>query len=151
MKCFRKFLFLLPLVMLGSCTPEEEKSNPNSNPLYINEDVYSYSDVKGKEILYSNIFGIELDSYYVYFFSKTCSHCDNLKPFMVPKIQDRKDIFIVEASEQVVFLEDVSVTIGVSSIENFGILGYPSLVKIEEKVVTKNIAGINPIKNELTN
>ena len=136
--------------MLGSCNKEEEKTNPNY-PSYTSVETYSYSDVKDKEILYSNIFGIEQNSYYVYFYSRTCSHCNDLKPFIIPKIIERNDIYLVEASEQVVVLEDISVTVGVSSIENFGILGYPSLVKIEEKVVTKNIAGINPIKNELTN
>ena len=136
--------------MLGSCNKEEEKTNPNY-PSYTSVDTYSYSDVKDKEILYSNIFGMEQSNYYVYFYSRTCSHCNDLKPFIIPKIIERNDIYLVEASEQVVILEDISVTIGVSSIENFGILGYPSLVKIEEKVVTKNIAGINPIKNELTN
>lgn len=136
--------------MLGSCNKEEEKTNPNYHS-HTSVDIYSYSDVKDKEILYSNIFGIEQSSYYVYFYSRTCSHCNDLKPFIIPKIIERNDIYLVEASEQVVILEDISVTIGVSSIENFGILGYPSLVKIEEKVVTKNIAGINPIKNELTN
>ena len=150
MRYFRKLLFLLPLLMLGSCNKEDEKTKPNY-PSYTNVDIYSYSDVKDKEILYSNIFGIEQSSYYVYFYSRTCSHCNDLKPFIIPMIVDRNDIYLVEASEQVVILEDVSITIGVSSIENFGILGYPSLVKIEEKVVTKNIAGINPIKNELTN
>lgn len=150
MRYFRKLLFLLPLLMLGSCNKEEEKTNPNY-PSYTSVETYSYSDVKDKEILYSNIFGIEQNSYYVYFYSRTCSHCNDLKPFIIPKIIERNDIYLVEASEQVVVLEDISVTVGVSSIENFGILGYPSLVKIEEKVVTKNIAGINPIKNELTN
>lgn len=150
MRYFRKLLFLLPLLMLGSCNKEEEKTNPNY-PSYTSVETYSYSDVKDKEILYSNIFGMEQNSYYVYFYSRTCSHCNDLKPFIIPKIIERNDIYLVEASEQVVILEDISVTIGVSSIENFGILGYPSLVKIEEKVVTKNIAGINPIKNELTN
>lgn len=136
--------------MLGSCNKEEKKTNPNY-PSYTSVDIYSYSDVKDKEILYSNIFGMEQCSYYVYFYSRTCSHCNDLKPFIIPKIIERNDIYLVEASEQDVILEDISVTIGVSSIENFGILGYPSLVKIEEKVVTKNIAGNNPIKNELTN
>lgn len=136
--------------MLGSCNKEEEKTNPNY-PSYSSGETYSYSDVKDKELLYSNIFGIEQSSYYVYFYSRTCSHCSDLKSFIIPKIKERSDIYLVEASGQVAILEDVSITIGVSSIENFGILGYPSLVKIEEKVVTKNIAGINPIKNELTN
>lgn len=150
MRYFRNLLFLLPLLMLGSCNKEEEKTNPNY-PSYTSVDIYSYSDVKDREILYSNIFGMEQSNYYVYFYSRTCSHCNDLKPFIIPKIIERNDIYLVEASEQDVILEDISVTIGVSSIENFGILGYPSLVKIEEKVVAKNIAGINPIKNELTN
>lgn len=150
MRYFQKLLSLLPILFLGSCAVIEEPENKDYSS-YTSVENYSYSDVKDKEILYSNIFGVESNSYYVYFYSRTCSHCNDFKSFIIPKIIERSDIYLVEASEQVTIVEDVSITIGVSSIENFGILGYPSLVKIDEKVVSKNIAGINPIKNELTN
>ena len=147
---FQKLLFLLPILFLVSCDVVEEPENMDYSS-YTSAETYSYSDVKDKEILYSNIFGVKSNSYYVYFYSRTCSHCNDLKSFIIPKIIERSDIYLVEASEQVTIVEDISLTIGASSIENFGILGYPSLVKIDEKVVSKNIAGINPIKNELTN
>lgn len=49
------------------------------------------------------------------------------------------------------FLKSIEETIGLTSIEGFGILGYPSLIKIEEHIVKKNLAGILPIRSELIN
>ena len=151
MEKLRKLLFLLPILFLCSCRGEEEPVNTGFVFDWTSNGTYAYSQVMDKTILYSNIFGIDREDYYVYFFSKTCSHCNDLKEFIIPLALERGNLYFVEANDQITIIKDASITIGISGIENFGILGYPSLVKIEEKVVIKNIAGINPIKNELTN
>jgi len=151
MEKLRKLLFLLPIFFLCSCRGEEEPVNTDFVFDWTGTGTYAYSQVKDKTIFYSNIFGIDEENYYVYFFSKTCSHCNELKDFIIPLALERDNLYFVEACDQIVIIKDASTTIGLSEIDNFGILGYPSLVKIEEKIVSKNLAGINPIKNELTN
>ena len=150
-KLFRKSYLLVVLVVTGcfSKEPTSIKSSSKTSST-ISTSVVSYDDVKDKMIYWSNIFAIDDDDYYVYFFSKTCTHCQNLKSFIVEQAMSRGDIYFVEASDQDIFLKDVSTTIGLTSIEGFGILGYPSLVKIVEKTIKKNMAGIPSIRSELS-
>ena len=152
MRYLFKIIFLLEAIALSGC---EAKTVTSSKTQPINssseERQYSYDEVNDKMIFWSNIFGVDQDDYYVYIFSKTCSHCESLKSFIIPLALERSDIYFVEASEQVVFIEDASSTIGLTSIEGLGIVGYPSLIKIREKSVEKNIAGTSLIKSELVN
>ena len=73
-----------------------------------------------------------------------------MKPFILEKAVKRDDIYFVEANEEIVFVKDVSATIGLTSIEGLGIIGYPTLLKIESKVLTKNLAGESLIRSELS-
>ena len=152
MRNYFKPLIILVVLTLGGCVNQEEtsyiSSSTSSSTTSVN--IFDYNDVKDKTILWSNIFGIDRDSYYVYFFSKTCSHCADLKQFILEKALERRDIYFVESSEQVVFVKDVSQTIGLNSIEGFGIMGYPSLIKIENKTITKNLVGVSEIRREIS-
>ena len=107
--------------------------------------------VNDKMLFWPNIFSINKEDYHVYFFSKTCSHCESLKSFIIEYALNNENIYFVESSDATIFIEDVSETIGLSSIEGFGILGYPSLVRIIDKQISLNIAGVIEIKSELLN
>lgn len=143
---------LLIATTLTSCFSGEPTSTKSSGSSFLttSSDLLTYDDVKDKMIFWSNVFAIDNDAYYVYFFSKTCTHCQNLKPFILEQAVKRDDIYFVEESKEVVFVKDTSITIGLSSIDGLGILGYPSLIKIEEKRLTKNLAGIPSIRSELS-
>ena len=153
MKHFYKLPFCVLPVLLGGCNNQTELSTTSikSVPSQTSESERSYEEVEDMKILYSNIFGINKYSYHVYFYSLTCSHCNNLKDFIIDKALKRGDIYFVEASDEIAFLKDTSVTIGLTTIEGFGISGYPSIIKIEDYTLTKNLAGIPLIKSELTN
>ena len=152
MRYLFKTIFLLVTITLCGCDLNQSSSSKGKVIVSTSEEKqYSYDEVSDKMIFWSNIFGIDQDSYYVYLFSRTCSHCDSLKSFIIPLAIERSDIYFVEASEQVVFIEDAASTIGLTSIEGLGIVGYPSLIKIKEKSVEKNIAGTSLIKSELVN
>lgn len=147
-----KKAYLLFAVMLTSCFsngPTSTKTSSKSIPTSSVAEA-SYDDVKDKTIYWSNIFSINEDDYYVYFFSKTCSHCQSLKDFVIKKALEKGNIYFVESSDQDVFLKDVSSTIGLTNIEGFGILGHPSLVEIIDKTIVKNIAGTQSIRSELS-
>ena len=147
-----KRAYLLIAVILSGCFSNNQISTKISSKTIPTSSISeaSYDNVKDKTIFWSNIFSISDNDYYVYFFSKTCAHCQSLKEFIISKAIERGDIYFVESSEQDVFLKDVSSTIGLTSIEGFGILGHPSLVEIVDKTITKNIAGIPSIRSELS-
>ena len=116
---------LLIATTLTSCFSSESTSTKSSGSSSIttSSDLLTYDDVKDKMIFWSNVFAIDKDAYYVYFFSKTCTHCQNLKPFILEQAVKRDDIYFVEESKEVVFVKDTSITIGLSSIDGLGILG----------------------------
>ncbi len=151
MRCRIKLLLSALAIVLTSCV--DSKSEPSGKVITYTSSYKerSYDEVKDKHVFYSDIFSIEYDIFYVYFYSTTCSHCNNLKEFIIPLALQRGDIYFVEASQEIVFLKSIEETIGLTSIEGFGILGYPSLIKIEEHIVKKNLAGILPIRSELLN
>lgn len=151
MKTLLKITFLIAPLLIGGCNSSSTSSKRRTEPNFSSSQNYDYEMVKDRIIFWSNIFSINKENYYVYFFSKTCSHCASLKSFIIEYALNHENIYFVEASEQTIFLEDVSATIGLSSIEGFGILGYPSLIKISDKIITLNIAGVFEIKNELLN
>lgn len=151
MRCRIKLLLSALAIVLTSCVDSKTESSGKVITYTSSYIEHSYDEVKDKHVFYSDIFSIESDIYYVYFYSTTCSHCNNLKEFIIPLALQRGDIYFVEASQEIVFLKSVEETIGLTSIEGFGILGYPSLIKIEEHIVKKNLAGILPIRSELLN
>lgn len=151
MRYIAKTIFIGLTLLLMSCATSKNESNERVVTYTSDFVSHSYEEIKDKEILYSNIFGIDSNSYYVYFYSSTCSHCANLKEFIISTALDRGDIYFVKASDEINFLKSVEETIGLSSVEGFGILGYPSLIKIEEHIITKNIAGVLPIRSEFIN
>ena len=89
------------------------------------------------------------NEYQIYFYSLTCAHCKNLKNKVIEYALKNDNFFFIEASEKVAIVEDVSFTIGSTSISEMGILGYPSLVKIEQKVCVFNVAGESEIISKL--
>ena len=148
MRYFQKTILLFITIVLGGCFKQETTSSSKTRTS-TSIEVLEYEDFKDRFLLYSNIFFIDKENYYVYFFSRTCGHCNNLKPFILKKAKE-EDIYFVESCEEIVFSEDVSSTIGLTSIDGFAILGYPTLIKIEEKTITKNLGGIPLIRSELT-
>ena len=149
MRYFQKTILLFITIVLGGCFMQENTSSSKTRTS-TSIEVLEYEDFKDRFLLFSNIFSIDKENYYVYFFSRTCGHCNNLKPFILKKAKE-EDIYFVESCEEIVFSEDVSSTIGLTSIDGFAILGYPTLIKIEEKTITKNLGGIPLIRSELTN
>lgn len=147
---FKKTILLVALSLCGCVQNEQSSYKTSFSSTTTSVSSLSYNNVKDKTIFWSNIFGIDLDSYYVYIFSKTCNHCASLKQFILEKALERDDIYFVESSDEVVFIKDTSQTIGLTSVEELGIYGYPTLLKIEHKTLVKNLAGVSLIRSELS-
>ena len=153
MRHFLKTPLLLLLLSLSSCTQSESGTLSSKKEISIipSTSERSYDEVKDKKIHYEDIFSLERYSYYVYFYSLTCSHCISLKEFIITQAIKRGDIYFVEACSEVVIIENVDKTIGLTSVEGLGIKGYPSIIQIEDFTLVKNLAGVPLIKSELTN
>lgn len=147
MKTLKTAILLVGSTLLFGC--QYAQSNHND---YRNHDVpisYDYSDVSKYALSWYQIFSVETDEYYVYFYSTTCSHCLELKDFIVEKALKRGDIYFVKSSNSDQFTEDPNQSIGAENPGEIWILGYPTLLKIEDKICTKSLAGNDKIKNEL--
>ena len=151
MKALFKLLLFISTLSLVSCYEKPSVMSSSSSTSITSEREYTYIDVMDKTIFWDDVFSINKEEYYVYFYSRTCSHCNELKPFIIEVGLSRDDIYFVEASSDVKYAKDSQSIIGVTSIEDLGILGYPTLLKIIKGVVSKNLVGNVQIKNELTN
>lgn len=107
--------------------------------------------VADKFIKLEDVFLVKDNSYYVYFFSRNCFHCMSIKNFMIQKILETDSIYLVEANSEINFTTDENAVINCDSQECLMILGYPTLLKITDNHVTKNLVGTKMIKEELSN
>lgn len=150
MKALFKLSLFITTIALSSCTSESVVTSTSSQLTNSTTREYAYSDVIDKTIFWDEVFSIDKDSYYVYFYSKTCSHCAELKNFIIGKALERNDIYFVQSSNVVRYTQDEQSVLGIDSIEKLMIVGYPSLLKIEFGKVCKNLVGGAQIKKELT-
>lgn len=107
---------------------------------------HDYSEINQYKISWKNTFSLAKTSYFVYFYSLTCSHCEQLKNEIIEYALVNQNIYFCQNSEEVVISENVSATIGISSYEYLSILGFPSLIYIENGTLKTNIAGVPNIK-----
>ena len=140
-------LLLINLTLYG-CKNNQIIVSSNSAQTDIPRE-YNYKEVSDYELVWDSIFDVESTNYYVYFYSTTCSHCEELKNFIVETALNRGDIYFVKATSKDQLTNDTKKLIGAGIPEDIWILGYPSLLKISNKKVTKNLAGTNQIKAEL--
>ncbi len=146
MSTFLKILPFIFLAQMPSCAP-----NKSGNVTITFEEIseqevnHDYVEISQFRIAWNETFDQELDEYFVYYFSMTCSHCQKLKNFIIEKALERGDIFFVEASADDVIKNSVISTFNSSSAEFLAILGYPSLVKISHKILVENVAGDDAI------
>jgi len=110
---------------------------------------HDYSEVEEFSLTRESIFDVDSANYYVYFYSSTCSHCQEIKNYMISKALERKDIYFVRGTNKDKITTDTKILTGAERAEDVWILGYPSLLLISNKKVTKNLAGNASIKYEL--
>lgn len=148
MKQFCRFNLALKImfILTGCNDPSVSLSDTNDVEIPIE---HSYSEITKFEITWDTIFEAEKSNYYVYFYSLTCSHCEDLKNFIVEQALKRQDIFFVKSSSKDQIGNEPKLSINPGILGEIWILGYPSLLKIEEKKCTKNLAGTSQILNEL--
>jgi len=146
-KCFI-IIYYLPLV-LTSCsfsTSAIVTSETENSPIQIE---HSYDEIFNKRIDWEDIFNPAKTDYFVYFYSRTCSHCQQLKNKIIDYGLNHEDIYFCEASEKVKIVTDNTGIIGASSVQQVCLLGYPSLIEIIAHIVDSYFVGNKPISLKL--
>lgn len=146
MKLNKIILFLIPILLFG-CDESEPRKELNEEEFIPVQ--HEYSEVSDYELTRETIFDVDETNYYVYFFSLTCSHCEELKNFIIEKALNRGDIYFVKGTSKDQITNDINKLIGAENPGDIWILGYPSLLKISNQKCSKNLAGISQIKSEL--
>ena len=139
------FIVALTCAACFSTTKKEE---------YVIEDAEvpterSYDEVSDYELVREAMFDVDSDKYYVYFYSMTCNHCEEIKNYIIEKSLERGDIYYIKGTSKDQVTNDTKKLIGAENLADFYILGYPTLALISNKKCTKNLAGIVQIKAEL--
>lgn len=136
-----RHIALLPFIVTSlisySCQNEEQYSSSAER---------EYSEVSDKIIEFSSCFAVNEQDYYVYIFSPFCGHCRKIKNSIIEfALKNIYPTYFIYYTEEIEVTSDVSFTIGANSIFELAILGVPTLIYIEEKVVKSNIAGADKI------
>lgn len=136
-----RYITLLPLLTISllsnSCHNVEQFSS-------IAE--HEYSEVSDKIIEFNACFDMNNENYYVYFFSPFCGHCKKIKNTMIEfALRGLHPIYFVQYTEEIKIVNDASFTLGASSVTELAIIGVPTLINIEGKIVKSNIAGADKI------
>ena len=142
------FSLIIP-ILLGGCAFNKKEEKINVSNIVIPDADHEYFEVENYFINWNSILIQNMNSYYVYFYSATCNHCQELKNWIIETALSRGDIYFVKGSNKDAIKNDVSDTIGATSIDKIAIIGYPSLLKIINKTVTKNVAGNSKIMDAL--
>lgn len=99
---------------------------------------YDYDIVKNLHLDFENIFNVDKKEYYVYFYSKNCLHCLLLKNEIIPLALKKDNLYFVEYVDEIPIGSNVIDTIGATTIDEFFIIGTPTLIYINDKRVEIN-------------
>lgn len=129
-------ILLLALPLLFSCASSvSEETDPTIKP-------HSYEEVSEKMINWTDTFSKE-DSYCVYFFSRTCRYCDEIKDEVI-EIALTHQTLIYFCNDNAIITDkylDVKSTIGIGDINEFRIKGFPTIIRVENHLVKEHCPG----------
>ena len=147
MNSCRKLILLTSMILIG-CSTTETKQPTFSETIVVPVN-HDYSEISEYELTWDSIFIPSEIKYYVYFYSSTCSHCEELKDYIIEKALNRGDIYFVKGTSKDQLANDSKKSINAEKPEDIWILGYPSLLLISNHKCTKNLAGNTQIKAEI--
>ena len=130
------FVSLTSLAIVASCSPSIDTTNIENA---IEQEEY----INNHEILWLDVLKQEENNYLIFIYSKTCGHCHDMMDEIIDfaKSEILPTYFINTQNYEVPIFKEIKENI--TSIDELGILGTPSILEIENKVVIRNIAGID--------
>lgn len=135
-------LLLIPLLV--ACSKTEQSTS--SETILLSHD---YSEVSERMIEWKDVFMQQEDFYYCYVFSKTCSHCNAIKDYVIDYALRKNNMYFIEFNKNIPITSDVSYTIEKTRVEDIGILGTPTLLEIFNGTLIANVAGEKNILQKL--
>ena len=133
-----RILPLLLTAMFASCTPA--KSEQMSKNAFNEYEILDSQKVSWPEVLRQK----ELN-YLVFFYSETCPHCHEIigdvLAFSNENIVPTYFLDIKKQETKVPIKNEITETIGATSIDDLFIMGTPSIVEVENATVIANVAG----------
>ena len=143
-----KCLLFLPLIFsFSACSQQTNQSEPTSYEPTTSS--HNYDEVREFELMWETMFDVDLDDYYIYFYSTTCNHCEDLKNYIIEKALTEENIYFIRGSSKDQIGKDPKMSKYAENPGDIWILGYPSLLQIVDHKCMKNLAGISQIKGEL--
>lgn len=135
------FPCLSACLLLTCCAKEKPKE----------EQIFEYEDVKNLTIEWKEMFLLEKDDYYAYIYSETCGHCREIKQDVISKALKTENIFFIPFTKEIPIISDPKVAIGKSDFESLGIIGTPTLFRIQNHMISEQYVGSHDILETLTN
>ena len=138
-----KKLILFPLMtmFLVSCA--------NENKVVAEE--HDYSDVSHLFICWDDIFEIKDRQYFVYIYSETCGHCQEIRQDIISYSLNHDSFYFIKFNSEIPIINDRNLVIGKNKVEELGIVGTPSMFLITDNIVKANYVGKKEIITTLTN
>lgn len=134
-------LCILPALMLAmftSCSPAQSEQNSKNG-------VFQFNVKDEEHIFWSELFNQKENHYLVFFYSDYCLHCHQIiEDVLIFSHQNILKIYFVDTKSQnteVPLKINVDDTLGITDITDFAIVGTPTLVEIEKRILMQNVAG----------
>lgn len=138
----RKLLILAFTLLLCCCSSKKAEAVAD----------YDYSDVIDLTVCWDDIFSIQLESYFVYIYSSTCGHCNEIKKDVISyALNNPNTMYFVSFNKDIPIINDRFYPIGKTATDDLGIVGTPSMFLIVNHIVEENYVGKKEIIRTLTN
>ncbi len=130
------FVSLTSLAIVVSCSPTRDITNNKSA-------IEQQEIIKNHQIPYLEALNQKENHYIIFVYSETCGYCHDMMGEIIDfaKSEILPTYFINTQNYEVPIFKEIKENI--ASIDELGILGTPSILEIENKVVIRNIAGID--------
>lgn len=140
-------LLITPFLLACSSTNNREPMSKENSTI----PEHSYDEIKDMTIEWKDVLNMEPLFYYGYVYSKTCSHCLEIKDYIIDYALRKRNVFFIEYSKSIPIVTDTNKTINTTSYEDIGILGTPTLLEVYNHTLIANIAGVANIIIKLEN
>lgn len=131
----RYILLIFITIFLSSCSSGESGSSIIQR--------HKYEEVENITISYLDVFNIEEERYYLYFFQTTCAHCLEIKDRMIEfALSEKEKIYFVEIKKDEGFLSESPIDTLYTSdpLKAFSKVT-PQLSLVEEGMITNTVIG----------
>ncbi len=138
----KKRIVLLCAALLLSCQVPE---------ISVSSIDYTYDDIETRVIPWETLFDRSEHHYYALVFSRSCQHCLAIEEEVVRyALSDNiPPMLFIEATKDIPKGTPISSTLGATTVNAVFILGWPTLLEIEEGTLLSHVAGEKAITQKL--